>query len=573
MLHHPLLNGRDYDHGSSEASNPMIRSRNHMVFALAAIILLVCCSDAVADKGQGAADVKLLKFPYPYRCAVTIASDTHQTSVLCFEALHRLIDTDYRIESGSAEWGLLFSDPAIGQREEWRNGVDGFELPISDTFWLYDPVIGVYDRFDTKLQKAIPHAFEGEDFREIISRWIQLGWVDVLHTGGQGEVPREAMIQGLKWLETQPPRARTVWINHSVSETPCCVEPDVIRALPFTVKNIARYGIKALQATGLDKPLSSAISRLGKGALASKIVDTSYSLHYPFPAEQRIECGTLAVVLFGSLALMLVALLFRRMRKWRVFLISGAVFLAAALILFFVPIRYAQGDNKGSPYYCLDLVKEAGFKFFWFTRNVDGYKSLSSNLALPEISWGERSSYLHKVTMDDGNQVLAFPRSYKGHGGRRSLELLTAEALDNLCDRQGTAILYTHWGSDPQTVLTAQGLTGLENLKRYYEDGRVWVAPTSRVLQFEYAKTFLRYSVRSDGAKRIIDIERIDDPVGNVPLPSLGDLQGLSFECPPGCTVEVQLEGHTVPTDSIDVIDTGSSVIARFPVADVSPGS
>ena len=34
----------------------------------------------------------LLKFPYPFRAAVTVCSDTHATAPESFEAVHRLVN-------------------------------------------------------------------------------------------------------------------------------------------------------------------------------------------------------------------------------------------------------------------------------------------------------------------------------------------------------------------------------------------------------------------------------------------------------------------------------------------------
>ena len=119
--------------------------------------------------------VRLLRLPYPYTVAVTVASDTHYTSVEGFEGVHKLVNSHSRIQRGSKTWKLLFGDPEIEKRDAWRNGIDGFGLPIADSCWLYDPRIGVFAGYDEETEKPITHSHKGEDFRDIVDRWRRNG--------------------------------------------------------------------------------------------------------------------------------------------------------------------------------------------------------------------------------------------------------------------------------------------------------------------------------------------------------------------------------------------------------------
>ena len=132
----------------------------------------------------------LLKFPYPYKAAVTVCSDTHAMPLESFEAVHRLVNTRETILPGTDDWTRLFLDPEIPRL--WPDGVPGFALPIADTFWLYDHRIGVFERFDEESGQPVPNRARGFDWPKIIDRWLELGWVDTLHTPGQGPITREA---------------------------------------------------------------------------------------------------------------------------------------------------------------------------------------------------------------------------------------------------------------------------------------------------------------------------------------------------------------------------------------------
>lgn len=497
---------------------------------------------------QTSSDVKLLKFPYPYSAAVTVAADTHRTSVELFEGVHTLINTRSRIPRNSELWKKLFNDPEIDKREAWREGIDGFGLPIADTFWLYDNSIGAFERFDLNTKKPVPHSHNNKDFRGIIDEWIRKGWIDTLHTPGPGDIRREAVAQGLAWLTEKPHRHMKVWINHSITGTPSSIEPDVLPALNIVFKNIVKLGTAFLSYAGADR-------------LARKIVANPYPSQ--FPPGQKLVCWLLTIFLTGSLLCVFVSLV---LRKPRIFLIGTFTFLITVSILYKLPLSYGQGDNPKSPYYNLDLVRKAGFRYFWFVESTAGYQShIENRLGLPELSSPvNRRTFLRVVTVDDGSRVIAFPRNYKGYGGSHSLELLTEAALENLCKQAGTAILYTHWSKKPKILFTARGLEGLQNLRRFYEEKRVWVAPTSKILHFHFVRTFLEYDVYRENGRRIINIKRINNPIGKPVIPTLEDLRGITFESEASNPIEVHLAGTPVKRDLLQVLHMEDRMIIYF---------
>jgi hypothetical protein len=492
----------------------------------------------------------LLKLPYPYRAAVTVCSDTHATPLETFEAVHRLVNTRETIRPGSEDWTRLFADSEIERL--WPSGIEGFDLPIADTFWLYDHRIGAFESFDVDSGRPVPNRARGFDWPAIIDRWLARGWVDTLHTPGQGPITREATAAGLEWLAARPHGRLTVWVNHSVDKTPTCIEPDP-PALRAVARNLARILRIALYVVGLD-------------VLGRRLVSTMNLRSYP--PGQRVSLGVLTGLLAASLLWSPIALTAFGLH-WRG-LAGLAVLAATVLTLKLTPLRYAQGDNPGSPHYLADLVRDFGFRFYWMIEAQPGYTThISNTLMLPEGSLpGGRSSFFRIVTLDDRSRVLVFPRAEKvSPHATRSVELLTEEGLRDLLDHQGTSIIYTHWTVAPPMSFTREGLEGLGRLQRLHEEGHIWVAPTSEILRFTFVRTFLDYDVRCEEGRVILDILRVLDPIGPPYVPTLDNLQGISFEGSARLPVEVRLAGAPISADKFERIQSSDRLVIRFPLS------
>jgi hypothetical protein len=187
---------------------------------------------------------------------------------------------------------------------------------------------------------------------------------------------------------------------------------------------------------------------------------------------------------------------------------------------------------------------------------------------VPEWTHGGRRSILTVVRLDDGSSRLAFGRTVEGTGGIRSLELLTQGNLDALCERGEVAILYTHWTNRPREVFTARGLDALARLRRYRDEGRVWVAPATEILWFSFVRTFLEFTTRAEAGKTIIDITGVDDPIGPHFVPTREELEGLFFETSVGTAPEVRLAGSAVEPELLETHEEAGRVIVGFPLRD-----
>jgi len=517
------------------------------LFSLAMIATISASSMAAPVHSD---QVVLLKFPYPYRAALTVASDTHVTSVETFTAVHTLINSRDRIPRGSRFWQLLFADPAIEARPEWQGGISGFGLPIADSCWFYHPVTGVYLSFDDRTGAPVPHIQDGLDFRQVVDGWIRRGWVDTLHTPGEGDISRAAVKSGLDWLAGAPHRRLRVWSNHTFTETPACLGPAGLSALPLVLKNIA-------------KTFTMGLSLIGEDRFARRLAANPYPS--PFPVNQRFAGRFLSFLLIVCLFWLLYCLLRPGARTLRNLSVGGMMLGVVLAVLYTFKFDFCEGDNPNSPLYSADLVRQAGFRYFWLLPGVQGYQpEISGTLRTPEGTFGQRHASLFLVQLDDGTQACAFSRCYLGDRGLRSLELLTETALSDLCVRGGMSILYTHWADAPKEVFHAIDLDGLARLRRYNEDGRIWVAPASRLLHFTFIRTFLEYSSRLEGGHRVIDVGRVAGPDGDSFEPALRDLEGLSFDSAADPPIEMRLAGRVVPASAYQTIAVGQRTVIRF---------
>ncbi|HXU12314.1 MAG TPA: hypothetical protein VN898_10150 [Candidatus Binatia bacterium] len=518
--------------------------------------LAFCASAGAGSREED--EVTLLKFPYPYQAAVTVASDTHSSSIQTFEAVHRLVRSRQRIERGSEAWRLLFADPAIDRLPKWNGGIEGFGLPIADSCWLYHPVTGVFAGYDELEKKAVPHRIEGGDYGDIVDGWIRKGWVDTLHTLGEGDLKRDAIATGLAWISSDPRRRLTVWSDHTYTETPACIGPGGLSALSLVLKNLAKVGTEFL-------------CLIGQEPLARRIAASPHPS--PFPRGQKLVVDVLQTLMLASTLWLVLCAALMRLRTLKNASLGGLALGAVLVPLYMIKLDFCLGDNPNSPYYSLDLVRQAGLRYFWLIPGAPGYQpEIPDTLLTDEWSYAGRRSSLGIVPLDDGSRCFVFARCYKGDRGLRSLELLSEQGLTELCEAQGTAILYTHWVDAPTEVFTAAGLEGLERLRRFREEGRIWVAPTSTILQFTFVRTFMTYASRRENGRRVIEIDPVVDPTGGTVQLTLHDLRGISFEMPDEPSVEIRVEGKAVDSSLLFRYSKAGRLVLGFRLEEDSGG-
>jgi hypothetical protein len=439
-----------------------------------------------ATQVTASAAVELLKYPYPYQAAVTVASDIDNASFNRFTAIHALLTGRQVIRPGTVEWqtlGLTESGPWF---DRGAGGVPGLGLDLADSFFLIadDVSMGIY-RHETSAG-FVEDSSDGHNAAEAIRGWIRAGHIDAYH--GFLHYTRDQVLplveEFLGWCRHSGTPVPRVWMNHSRAVTPTGLCPSGLR--PSRLKMLARHAAR-----------------------------------------------TVVGPLFG-----------RRRRPLR-----------SALVWY-------EGATPGSRYYVNDVLAASGLRYVW----LNAGDIVTNRIALPEQACGGRPSILDIVTMDDGVRYFHFPRCLDRSGGpataglclRQSADtvdtsrLFTAANLDDLCRRQGTCILFTHWTLKRSFPISDETIGRFDLVRRWRDAGRVWVAPLGRLLEWTRRRAFLAFSVRSTGDGLAIDIEGVDDPIaGRQPLAE-NECAGLAFRLPPATRdVAVAVAGRRLAAERV----------------------
>jgi hypothetical protein len=258
--------------------------------------------------------------------------------------------------------------------------------------------------------------------------------------------------------------------------------------------------------------------------------------------------------------------------------------------------RY-EGDDPSSPCYTGDLLKNLGLKYYWWSELVTWPLSGRRSWALPG-SWmrpgvnalknaaktllgqgsrirstAEVMELCRPTVLRDGLHLLAFTRHLRGllepttrHTLRYTLD---GPVLEQLLREEGYLILYTHLGmprpKPGEDLFPAPDRAALELLARYYQEGRIWVAPTLAVLNHWLAARHLNWSVGREGEKLIIRVDTLNDPTTGPRPPVMEELAGLCFYVPPDREVILQLPDREIVPRVFGPDHTGEPVVGLPP--------
>jgi hypothetical protein len=428
---------------------------------------------------------KLRKFPYPYRAGLTVSSDIDNASAERFRAIHSLICGSEVIRPDSPEWRTL----GLSQTGRWydpaQGGVPGLGLDLADSFFLIaDNVSMGMYHGDPQTGRFTEDISDGRNACELIREGLRRGQIDTFHTFLH--YPREKVLPLL-----------TDFYHWCRQEGVAPPRVWVNHSPPVT-------------PTGLC------------------------------PGRLRPNRWKM---LARSLARWAIGPLFGRPRR-------------PILHAF----RWYKGDSPGSRYYVNDILAAHGLRYVWLCASDDDL--LPNVISLPERNWGDQSSILNPVTMDDGVTYFRFRRCYgkinapQNYGCclRQSADtidtstLFTDENLDSLCRQEGTCILFTHWTLARSFPIQDEVIEHFVAVRKFRDQGKVWVAPQGKLLEWTRLRTFLQYSASRQGGELTIDIAGVEDPVCGRTSVTADECRGLAFEIPSDVgTVSVRLDGQTLP--------------------------
>lgn len=255
-------------------------------------------------------------------------------------------------------------------------------------------------------------------------------------------------------------------------------------------------------------------------------------------------------------------------------------------------IMRGTGDLADSPAYHADLTCGLGVKYVWrgrvtsvvgqdAPRRLQGIFTPAHPLASAQtllketakgalVRWG-RSKYamhasnalLRPAALRSGQAVWEFMRCNPHWGGVSRgetasglAEVLRADVLDRLVEREGFMVLYTHLGKVRRVAepFEAPARAALRRLAAYRDAGRILVTTTRRLLGYARAMRSLVWSARRgrDGAL-LIDV---------LSAAAAADLAGLTLYVPAGVTPRLRVNGRDVA-----VVRNGADHAGRYSVS------
>ena len=209
--------------------------------------------------------------------------------------------------------------------------------------------------------------------------------------------------------------------------------------------------------------------------------------------------------------------------------------------------NYNEGDKPKCSSYHIDIMQRIGIKYIWNPkiRTHFGHDTLLIKKKLRDSSliWSFPRFSSTIVNQTDkqiyedadckfwGNfikneAVLWYPNALHLQIQKDNLELL--------CQREQFSIITQHLGYIIKTdnQFTQKNLDAFKLLKSYEKDGKIKIASTSKVLNYNRIRDFVDYSIITEKNITIINIKGIDDPIlGYSETVSVSDLRGLTFYC------------------------------------------
>jgi hypothetical protein len=376
--------------------------------------------------------VTLRKFPYPFKSALTLCSDLDGTCTAeKFLAIQTFLNTERDTDMG----------PGVG-------------LEIGNSFF---PKTGL-DTFS--------YISNNPNDRLVIKDFIQAGYIDCMHSYGEGVYTRDNVLSVLDMLERDGCKV-DVWVDHARAPT-----------------NIGKYSTHGLG----DK-------------VGTSVYHTDATLAYGIKfAWMGRDTGVVG---------------------------QDAALTTRALRHIYDPAYPSQSAKNLIKELAKIFLAQVGSKRFAIYLNN---KLIRANRLL------------------DGQWVYEFIRCNNHWNKPRPNStglsyVLCNQALDDLKLAEGYMIIYTHLGmGNYSPLLPLDGQSALRNLSEEYRSGEIYVSTTSRILNYYLVRHNLEWSfdISPDGWTKI-NIHKVNDPIFGSYIPTLEELQGITFYVPDRNQVTISL--------------------------------
>jgi len=234
------------------------------------------------------------------------------------------------------------------------------------------------------------------------------------------------------------------------------------------------------------------------------------------------------------------------------------------------PWPWQLGDNPDTKEYHTDLTVPFGIKFFWTGQMThcigqDGNFNLET-FAKKIVEWAQdfyinkgSPIYKHKnelvtiLTLDDGQKIFDFVRYINRWGSHEitdeaSLKFqLNPEILDELIDNEGYLIQYTHLGANyGYPYLSYETMEMLKYAKEKQDAGELLVSTTSKLLNYYVHRKYLNWDYNLEGNNLTIIIKNISNDVEGEFIPTVKQLEGITFYIPDNVKCKILLNNKSV---------------------------
>jgi hypothetical protein len=194
---------------------------------------------------------------------------------------------------------------------------------------------------------------------------------------------------------------------------------------------------------------------------------------------------------------------------------------------------------------------------------VDSLKNMVKESAKNVLAvFGNRKYAMHKsydlvriAKLDDGQKVYEFLRfdNYwkgvaEGATSKRLAYVISKRTLERLKEAGGYMVVYTHLGknSDCSQVIAEETQVALRDLASEYERGNIYVTTTSKLLNYYLNHKYLNWSYDIKGDEVVITISGVEDPVFGSFVPTVQNLQGITFYVPDKDKVQIYVGGKEI---------------------------
>ncbi len=234
------------------------------------------------------------------------------------------------------------------------------------------------------------------------------------------------------------------------------------------------------------------------------------------------------------------------------------------------PWPWQLGDNPDAKEYHTDLTVPFGIKFYWtgqMTHCIGQNGTFNLETFGKQIIEWFQDFYINKgspiynhnnelvsiLTLDDGQKIFDFVRYINRWGKYETTDepslkhQLNPEILDELIDNEGYLIQYTHLGANyGYPYLSYETMEMLKYAKQKMDKGELFVSTTSKLLNYYVHRKYLNWKYELKDKSLIIKIIDISNEVEGKFVPTIKQLEGITFYIPDNVDCKILLNDKPI---------------------------